>query len=321
MNSSWPEATNFNQAAYDLCREAIGDGERLEVIQHNIAGAVVLDFATGRTGTCDAGKLLANICLGGAAKTELSSDLDQLGLCQVHVDTPFPVAACIGAQLAGWPVTHEKYFAMCSGPIRLLRGKESILTQYSLPRRADMAVGVLESNKLPTESVVKLIADECRLAPEKLTLCVARTASYPGSVQVVARSVETALHKLHELQFDLASIVAATGQAPLPPIPDDDMTALGWTNDSMLYGASVSLTVNGEDSVIEAIIDQVPSCSSAEFGTPFLELFKRYDYDFYKIDKMLFSPAEIQITNGNTGRVFSAGERRFDILKTSFGIE
>jgi methenyltetrahydromethanopterin cyclohydrolase len=137
---------------------------------------------------------------------------------------------------------------------------------------------------------------------------------------VVARSVETALHKLHELDFDLKTIIDSTGTAPIPPIANDDMTALGWTNDSMLYGAKVELTVDTTDHAIETIADEIPSCSSSEFGTPFLEIFNKYDKDFYKIDKMLFSPAEVIITNSATGRVFHLGKVRNDILKESFGI-
>ena len=40
---------------------------------------------------------------------------------------------------------------------------------------------------------------------------------------MVARSVETALHKLHELKFDLNQIVSAFGTAPLPPVATKDL--------------------------------------------------------------------------------------------------
>ena len=95
---------------------------------------------------------------------------------------------------------------------------------------------------------------------------------------------------------------------------------MGWTNDAILYGAKVNLTVDTDDEAIESILTQIPSSSSAEFGTPFLEIFNRFDKDFYKIDKLLFSPAEIVIRNRRTDREFTAGKIRNDILKTSFGI-
>jgi len=153
-----------------------------------------------------------------------------------------------------------------------------------------------------------------------VTLCIARTASLPGTVQVVARSVETALHKLHELDFDLATVKNGFGSAPLPPIANDDLTSLGWTNDSILYGATVNLFVETTDAGIEKVIDLIPSMASSDFGTPFLDIFNRYDKDFYKIDKLLFSPAQIVINNMTTGRVFQSGKIRNDILRKSYSL-
>lgn len=309
-----------NELAFELFEQAIERAVELEIRIAEVGDAKVLDFAVGRTGSTDAGILLSEICLGSLATIELIDPIGDLELCQVKVETSSPLMACIGSQYAGWPLSLEKYFAMCSGPMRMLRGQESVLDEYGLREISNVAVGVLESNQIPNTQVIQKVADNCGVQTKNVCLCVARTASYPGSLQVVARSIETALHKLHELKFDLNTMVEATGTAPLPPIANDDMTALGWTNDAMLYGASVELHVDTTDEAIEAILDQVPSCSSVEFGTPFLDIFNRYEKDFYKIDKMLFSPAEIVIFNRPTARRFTAGKIRNDILKSSFGI-
>ena len=45
----------------------------------------------------------------------------------VEVSTDHPLEACIGSQYAGWPVSVGKYFAMGSGPMRSVRGKEEVL--------------------------------------------------------------------------------------------------------------------------------------------------------------------------------------------------
>ena len=156
------------------------------------------------------------------------------------------------------------------------------------------AVGVLETSQLPPKSVVENFAKKCAVELENVTLCVARTASLPGMVQVVARSVETALHKLNELRFDLSTITSGSGFSPLPPLPqtpNDDLTALGWVNDAILYGAKVNLLVETTDQAIEKVIDDLPSNASADFGTPFLEIYHRYDKDFYKICLLYTSPS------------------------------
>ena len=310
-----------NDLAFDLFSEAVEQPKQYGIQELKIGDSKVLDFAVGRVGTLEAGVILSEICMGGLGQIELAKPFVGLGLPRVVVVTESPLLACIGSQYAGWPISHEKFFAMGSGPMRMPRGKEEILLEYNLHRPSKHAVGVLESNEIPEEAVIQLIASECGVQPSDVCLCVARTASWPGAVQVVARSVEVAMHKLHELNFDLSTITHGAGSAPIPPIADDDMTALGWTNDAILYGARVELVVETTDEAVEKIADQIPSCSSSEFGTPFLEIFNKYDKDFYKIDKMLFSPAEIVITNLPTGRVFQLGELRNDVLKRSFRIE
>lgn len=310
-----------NDNAFELFVEATEQPAQYGIRNLQIGESKVLDFAVGRVGTLEAGVILSQICMGGLGQIELAGPIAGLGLPRVIVSTDSPLLACIGSQYAGWPISHERYFAMGSGPMRMPRGKEEVLVEYGLHRSSKYAIGVLETNQIPGEEVIKLIAAECEVEPCNVCVCVARTASWPGAVQVVARSIEVAMHKLHELKFDLSKIINGAGSAPIPPLADNDMQALGWTNDSILYGARVELTVDTTDESIEKIADQIPSCSSAEFGTPFLDIFNKYDKDFYKIDKMLFSPANVVITNRSTGRIFQVGEIRNDVLKQSFGIE
>ena len=66
-------------------------------------------------------------------------------------------------------------------------------------------------------------------------------------MQVVARSVETALHKLHEIGYDLHNVVSGFGAAPLPPVAADDLVGIGRTNDAILYGGEVTLWVKDDD--------------------------------------------------------------------------
>lgn len=280
-------------------------------------GAEVLSFGLSASPT--SGELLAKICFGDLAEVSFATEAVDHNCDEwVEVKTQSPLAACMAAQYAGWPLSVGEYFAMCSGPARSARGKETVLEEYQLTAAADNVVAVLETSKLPDESVAESVATECNVAPNKVQLCVASTSSIAGTIQIVARSVETAIHKLHELNFDLSAIKAGHGKAPVPPRAKDDLVALGWTNDSVLYGAEVVLTVDCEDSVIEEVGPKVPSSSSSDFGTPFLEIFERFEREFYKIDKMLFSPAKVVFQNARTGNRFEFGEQRFDILHDSW---
>ena len=310
----------LNQRASKLIESARPRFDELGIVSTMLpCGGEVLDFATGRVGTSAAGLLLAEICMAGLGRVSMHPSVSpRVSLPTVQVATDHPLLACLASQYAGWPFSHEQYFAMCSGPARSCRGKEAVLERYDLVCASPVVVAVLEANDLPNDKAFVAFAKECGVSPTDVTLCIARTASLPGSIQVVARSVETALHKLHELEFDLRSIVSGCGTAPLPPIAADDLTALGWTNDSVLYGGHVNLVVDCEDAAVTDIGSQVPSCSSDDFGAPFLETFERYDRDFYKIDKLLFSPAVVVFNNVRSGRVFSFGDRRDDVLQSSW---
>lgn len=311
----------INSATARTLREHLANADALGIEAKSIGETTVVQFAAAGKGTVDAGILLAQLCLGLDGEIKLHPPTDnQVDRPHVSVAIANPLVACMGCQYAGWPLSVGKYFAMASGPIRLLRGKETVLTEYDLSQNDSSGVVVLESAKLPDQETINQILQESGVEASGLFVCVARTSSIPGSLQVVARSVETAMHKLHELGFDISTVQSGTGTAPLPPETDDDMVALGWTNDAMLYGADVHLKVDTSDQAIESIIEKTPSCSSQEFGSPFLELFKKYEYDFYKIDKMLFSPAKITIENVASGNSFSAGQVCQDILKLSFGM-
>ena len=184
-----------------------------------------------------------------------------------------------------------------------------------------MAVGVLESAKHPTEELIGAIVGKLPAATEKLTLLVAPTTSLAGTTQVVARSVETALHKLHGLKFDVTQVVAGYGVAPLPPVATDLIAAIGRTNDAILYGGRVTLWVRAHDEVIDHVGAKVPSGSSKDHGAPFADIFRRCGGDFYKIDPLLFSPAEVVFCNVATGRTQGFGRTAPDVLTKSFSCE
>ncbi len=164
------------------------------------------------------------------------------------------------------------------------------------------------------------IAADCGIRPADLTLILTPTRSLAGTVQIVARVLEVALHKAHTLGFDLHAICDGLGSAPLAPPAPDFVTAMGRTNDAILFAGQVHLFVTGGDEAAEDLANRLPSGASRDYGRPFAEVFKAYKYDFFQIDPLLFSPARIRVTNLDSGRTFSAGRIDPNLLATSFGI-
>ena len=282
-------------------------------------GGRFIDCGMKERGGLQLGLDLARVCLADLAEVSIvPGEVAGRALPFVQVVTDHPVKACLASQYAGWAISEGKFFAMGSGPMRAASGSEALFDTIGFRENVEAVVGVLESRQAPTSAVVAKIAAACRVAPSAVTLLVAPTASLAGGLQVVARSVETALHKLHELGFDLKRIQSAQGVAPLPPVARHDLAAIGRTNDAILYGARVVLYVTGDDESIAAIGPKIPSNSSKDHGEPFAAIFKRYNNDFYAVDPHLFSPAEVMIQNLETGRVQSFGDIEHQVLLKSF---
>lgn len=313
----------LNRRAAALADRLAADAALLGVAVTRVGGARVIDCGVGAPGGLEAGRRLAEICLADLAAVSFASvDLDGLWLPAVAVTTDHPVAACLASQYAGWAIDPPGYFAMGSGPARsLARVERELYARIGYAESGDAAVLVLEGRTLPSEDVVRVVADKSRVRPEGLTLLIAPTASIAGCVQVAARSVETGLHKMLELGFDVRAVRSGAGVCPLAPVAKNDLRAIGWTNDAILYGTRAYFAVDADDALVEAMVARLPASASPDHGTPFYEIFKRAGNDFYKIDRMLFSPAEVVVNNLASGRVFRAGRLDPGVLKRSFGVE
>ena len=198
---------------------------------------------------------------------------------------------------------------MGSGPLRALaRVEHELFAKLGYAEAASRGVLVLETRRVPTEQVAAWIAQRAGLDPSQLALIVAPTASIAGCVQIAARSLETGLHKMDSLGFDVTRVVSGVGTAPVPPVPADDIVAIGRTNDCILYGAQARYAVDASDDELASLAERLPAEASRDYGTPFHEIFARYNNDFYKIDPLLFSPAEVWLTSCGSGRTFHAGQ-------------
>ena len=313
-------APTLNERALRLADYLASNAAALRVQAHTTtAGARLIDCGVKTPGGLQAGLALARVCMAGQAEISLvPGEVAGIACPSVVVTTDHPVAACMASQYAGWQIAVGKFFAMGSGPMRAAYGKETMFEHIPGKEEATVAVGVLETRKLPDDAVIDYLSQALHLPANKLTLCAAPAASQAGNLQVVARSLETALHKLHELKFDLKQIVSGFGSAPLPPVAKDELSAIGRTNDAILYGGRVTIWVQADDAQLAEVGPKVPASASPDYGAPFGSIFARYGHDFYKIDPMLFSPAEVVLCNLSTGRSFAFGRTRADVLYQSF---
>ncbi|MBN8441597.1 MAG: methenyltetrahydromethanopterin cyclohydrolase [Thauera sp.] len=286
-------------------------------------GVILVDAGIDAPGSVEAGLAIGEICMGGLGTVRLSTRVADGWPSWLEVSSPQPVLACLASQYAGWSLAAskeeaggKKFFSLGSGPARALAGREDLFGELAYRDRAESGVLVLEVDRRPPRVVIDKVLRDCALAADGLVLVLTPTTSLAGTTQVVARVLEVAMHKAHELGFDLANIVDGSASAPLPAPSPDGGIAMGRTNDAILYGGRVHLSVRGSDEAGHDLALRLPSLNSRDYGRSFADIFRDYEYDFYKIDPALFAPAEVWVSNLDSGRTWTAGSLNMPLLRS-----
>ena len=312
---------SINALCQPLVDALLHDANQLNLlVTQHASGATIVDGGIAAVGSAEAGRRIAEICMGGLGRVKLLQSPQFVHYPDiVNAYSQNPVLACLGSQYAGWALQHEQFFSLGSGPARSIAQREGLFKELAYQDYAEKTVLVLETDKIPPAEVIEKVARDTNIKSENLTFILTPTKSMAGATQIVARVLEVALHKLHTLHFPLKQVVEGVGSAPLPPVSADFMTAMGRTNDAILFGGLVQLNVKSSDADAEKLARDLPSNSSKDYGKPFAEIFKAVNMDFYQIDPMLFSPAMVNITNLETGNSFVGGALNEALLNQSFG--
>lgn len=318
--NSWP---SINTLAEPLVKSLKDNAGSLRIgVEKLGSGCTIIDAGIRYPGGLEAGRLIAEICMGGLGHVSLNSaSTFPHWPLMVDVRSSNPVLACLGSQYAGWSLAHEKYFSLGSGPGRALAGREELFKELDYRDSHETACLVLETDKTPPAEVIEKVSRDTGVAPENLTFILTPTRSLAGTVQIVARVLEVAMHKIHTLHFPLDHVIDGMASAPLPPPSPDFITGMGRTNDAILFGGHAHLYVLGNDVAAAELAKELPSSASRDYGQPFSEVFRRVDKDFYKIDPLLFSPAAVTVTALESGNSFHAGKLDPALIDQSFGFQ
>lgn len=319
--SLWP---SVNALSSPLVQQLIDKAQALQIgVSTHETGATIVDAGILYAGSAEAGRLIAEICMGGLGEVELGDNASFKDWpLSIKVQANNPVLACLASQYAGWALSnesgHEKFFSLGSGPARAIAQREELFKELTYKDTSQKTVLVLETDKIPPTAIIEKVARDTGITAQNLTFILTPTTSIAGVVQIVARVLEVALHKAHTLHFPLANIISGKGEAVLPPVAKDFITAMGRTNDAILFGGFVQLNVKCSDDEAKKLAQDLPSSASKDYGKTFAEVFKSYNMDFYQIDPLLFSPAKVTITNLETGNSFVGGELNKLLIEKSF---
>jgi|TARA_Y100000817_G_C16834120_1_gene534917 methenyltetrahydromethanopterin cyclohydrolase len=315
---------SINKTVKPLVEKLLDTADQLNISVHTTdGGAKIIDAGINYNGCLESGRLITEICMGGLGKVDLtmSSNTPNWPLT-INVHSTDPVLSCLASQYAGWNLSFVKeednFNALGSGPCRALALKEDLFDDLNYSDKFYSTVVVLEVDRNPPQEIIDKITNDCGISEKNLTIILTPTRSLSGSVQVVGRVLEVGMHKLHEIGFPLDKVVDGFGSAPVPPPAPDFLIGMGRTNDAILYGGTVHLFVDVPDDEAFELAKRLPSSTSSDYGKPFADIFKEYKYDFYKIDKLLFSPAKVIVSTIKTGKTFIEGSTNIDLVEKSF---
>ena len=317
---------SVNKRSQDLVDDLIKNHDYYRVsIKKGYGDCTIVDAGINALGNMEAGRVISEICLGGLGRVHILNTLQNNEWpLTIHVNTNDPVIACLGSQYAGWSLSskdeNSKFNALGSGPARSLALKEPLFKDINYSDKSKRTSLVMEVDSFPPDDVIEKIANDTKVDTKNLTIIITPTSSIVGNIQVVSRVLEVALHKAHELKFPMSEIIEGFGSSPIPPTSPDFLTAMGRTNDAIIFAGITQLFVNTSDDNAKELCLKMPSSTSDDYGKPFADIFKDYEYDFFKIDANLFSPSKVIVSNMNTGNTFTSGSIDSKLMKKSFGL-
>jgi len=111
---------SVNQTAWKLAQKLLDNPDLYRVaISKSTAGATIIDAGVKVPGGYQAGKILTELCLGGAGKVKLGFKIyETLDMPSVTVSMDHPAISALGSQFAGWRIKEEANIAIGSGPAR-----------------------------------------------------------------------------------------------------------------------------------------------------------------------------------------------------------
>ena len=305
----------LNRMATELVDEAIDFAEELTLGVHGLTGdAAVLDFGVDRPGAVEAGLLLAEIQTAGLATVQTGVEtIGDAPLTHAELSTDHPALGLLCAGKAGWELSVGDFEGLGSGPARALVAEEDIFGRVGYREDADFAVLAVETDRLPGEEVARAVAERAGVPESAVFLPAYATASVTGSVVAASRAAELATLRLAESGYDPASVLSATGRAPVAPVADGEEAAMARTTDALVYGGQVHLHL--EDPVEDP--ETVASTAAETYGKPCADVFEGVDWELADLPVDFFGPAQVTLdVLGEETHV--VGGTRPDVLAESF---
>ena len=113
---------SLNKLAMSAVKQLVKNSDALRVkIHRDKSKTTIIDCGIEALGSFEAGRLVSEACMGGLGTVDIATTtVDNLFFPAAQVRTDDPALACLGAQVAGWSIKVDDFFALGSGPARAL---------------------------------------------------------------------------------------------------------------------------------------------------------------------------------------------------------
>ncbi|MEZ0331539.1 MAG: methenyltetrahydromethanopterin cyclohydrolase, partial [Methylophilaceae bacterium] len=144
-NSQIRLRSSVNQLSKPLLTALLAQADSLQIgVTKHQSGCIIVDAGIQQAGSAEAGRLIAEICMGGLGQASLVTDgRFSNGPDAIYVKSEEPVLACLASQYAGWALSHEKFFSLGSGPARALAQREDLFKELNYQDEATSTCLVL----------------------------------------------------------------------------------------------------------------------------------------------------------------------------------
>ena len=315
---------SLNQAAMEIISPILDDPERYGArLTRSAGGATIVDLGVAASGSWLGAKLWVEAAHGGMAEFTYGrmrvKDME-LPTAEVIIDNP--MLSVIACESGAWKLGEGQFVPIGSGPARAKARADRFAKRVEYSDPSPDVVLQLQMKQLPTDETLQFVADACGISQSHLVAMVAPSASLVGGVQVTSRSFEQAMISLgRNTNFDLSTIVYGYGSAPIPPVVDDEVLAMGRINDALVYGSSTGLWLrHPDDDEVRRTAESMAFSARAgdDYGQSYADIYDTYGRSLFNIPARLDSPAHVTLTNILTGSVFSAGKIDEDRLYRTF---
>jgi len=320
------QSYSLNHSAMKIVKDVIANADEYQVRAWKAkCGSTLVDMGLDCPGSWKAGQAFVEIGFGGLGKAMYGKfEIGHFTVPSIDVWVDHPVLAVVASQAGCWELGSGELAMIGSGPARAVALSDRWAGHGYRDTKATEVVVQIQTNRVPSDELCLKAADACHVSPEKVYVLFAPTACLVGHVQVASRTVEQVMIKLFLRGFDIHSIRHGFGMAPVAPLINDEIEAMGRANDALFYGATTVLYADALDEVIAPIVDGFCfDANSGEFwGQPFVSIFRHFHCNWFEVPDLVDSPAKLIVNSLQTGHSFVSGQINLQVLSRSyFGVE